>query len=105
MENNCERTASGSLVLTQDVVRFGGMQLLYSLSVREAVPSNCFEITVEKDDETAVADAGDALEFAYESYRQIVGNLVTPCTLEDVMRDFEYYRINLQKTLYKRAFL
>ncbi len=94
-----------ALILTQDHVRFGGMQLEYTLSVREGVPSNRFEVCVRMECEETVADAGDRLDFAMECYRRIVSGIVTPCTLGDVMRDFEYSRRNLRKKLYKRAFM
>ena len=105
MNSNQEKTTSAPMILTQDIVRFGGMQLYYKLSVREARPNNRFEITIALNDECATAEAGETLDFALYSYRRIVGSIVTPCTLEDVMKDFEYSRTNLQKKLYKRAFM
>lgn len=93
------------MVLTQDIVRFGGMQLLYSLRVMEGFPSNRFEISITKDDETMSARAGDQLDDALECYHCVVQGIVTPCTLEDVMKDFEYSRIKLKKNLYKRSIM
>ncbi len=105
MNSNQEKTTSEQMVLAQDIVRFGGMQLLYTLSIKKGRPNNRFEISISMDDECAVAEAGETLDFAVYSYRRIVGSIVTPCTLEDVMKDFEYSRTKLQKKLYKRAFL
>lgn len=93
------------MVLTQDIVRFGGMQLLYSLRVMEGFPSNRFEISITKDDETMSARAGDQLDDALECYHRVVQGIVTPCTLEDVIKDFEYSRIKLKKNLYKRSIM
>ena len=101
MEERCVDTRA--VTLTEDFVRFGGMYLHYSLSVRRAEPSNRFAIAVEKDAEHTSVDAGEELEFALECYRRIVAGIVTPCTLEEVMEDFEYSRRNLRKKLYKRA--
>lgn len=103
--SNLEKSVLEPLVLAQDVVRFGGMQLLYSLAVKKSDPSNRFEISISKDGEVATAEAGESLELALESYRSIVLGIVTPCTLDDVMKDFEYSRTKLRKKLYKRAFL
>lgn len=105
MSSNQEKTTSAPMLLTQDIVRFGGMQLYYKLCVRESRPHNRFEISISLNDECVTAEAGEALDFALYSYRRIVSSIVTPCTLEDVMKDFEYSRTNLQKKLYKRAFM
>ena len=105
MKDNQERTAPTALILAQDIVRFGGMQLSYSLRVKQGVPSNVYEICVSKSDERTTVFAGESLDFAFECYRRIIDGIVTPCTLEDVMRDFEYSRIKLKKYLYKHAFL
>ena len=105
MKNNQEKRISEPVALAQDVVRFGGMQLFYSLRVKKGVPNNLFEICISKEDESAVAEAGDQVDFALYCYRRIVESIVTPCTLEDVMKDFEYSHTKLQKNLYKRAFL
>ena len=105
MNNNQEARISDRTVLVQDIVRFGGMQLLYSLAVMRSDPSNYFEIMVEKDNETARAAAGDSLDYAIECYKRIVRGIVTPCTLEDVMSDFESLQRKLRKNLYKSAFL
>ena len=93
------------LILAQDLVRFGGMQLQYTLSVRRAEPNNRFTIGVMLGEERAVSEAGEHLEIALEHYNRIVAGIVTPCTLEDVVRDFEYSRRNLGKKLYKQVHL
>ncbi len=100
-----QNRARGVLALKRDHVRFGGMLLEYTLSVREGVPANRFEIGVRMDREESVTDAGDELEFALESYRKLVSGIVTPCTVGDVMQDLEYSRKKLQKKLYKRSFM
>ena len=105
MKNNQEQIQSDSVILAQDVVRYGGMQLFYSLKVKTGKPVNVFEIAVSKEDESSTAEAGSTLDFAWFTYRSVVENIVTPCTLEDVMRDFEYSHRKLQKNLYKIAFL
>ena len=104
-KNHQENSASEGMVLIQDVVRFGGMQLLYALSVKKSVPNNHFEVSVCMDGETAVADAGEDIDLAMEHYRRVVAGIVTPCTLEDVTSDFEYSCTKLRKKLYKRAFM
>lgn len=105
MKNHGETPASEAMVLAQDIVRFGGMQLFYSLAVKKSVPNNHFVISVFLDGETASVNAGDDLDLALEHYRRVVSGIVTPCTLEDVMSDFEYSCTKLRKKLYKRAFL
>ena len=105
MKDNQEKRASSALLLAQDVVRFGGMQLYYSLCVKADVPNNVYEICIQKEDERCAVCAGEHLDFALDCYRRIIDGIVTPCTLEDVMRDFEYSHIKFKKNLYKRAFL
>ena len=105
MKRNQEDAIPQSMLLTQDIVRFGGMQIRYSLHVREDVPTNRFEIRVAKDDESMRAAAGDRLDDAIRYYHSVVEGIVTPCTLEDVMKDFEYSRRKLQKNLYKRSIM
>ena len=105
MKSNQEMAAEDTMVLVEDVVRFGGMHLLYSLEVRRGDAGNSFAIRISKGDETAVAGAGSSLDYAMECYRRIVRGIVTPCTLEDVMSDFESLRKKLRKNLYKKAFM
>ena len=105
MKNKQEQSIPMSMILTEELVQFGGMQLKYSLLVRESVPHNRFEIRIVKDDEVMTVRAGDRLEYALECYHKVVGGIVTPCTLEDVMRDFEYSRRKSRKSLYNRSIM
>lgn len=105
MKSNQELATEDTMVLVQDIVRFGGMQLLYSLEVRRGDPNNFFEIRISMGDETAMACAGESIDYALECYRRIVRGIVTPCTLEDVMCDFDSLRKKLRKNLYKKAFM
>ena len=105
MKRKQEEGMPSSMVLDREVVRFGGMQIQYFLRVREALPNNRFEICVVKDDEAVSVRAGDRLDYALDCYRKIVDGIVTPCTLEDVMRDFEYSRLKLKKSLYNRSIM
>ena len=105
MKGRTEGAFTNAIVLTQNVVRFGGMQLQYMLRVRVGDPINRFDIKIMKDDEHAIAEAGDRLEYAMDCYQRIVSGIVTPCTLEDVMKDFEYSRIKFEKNLYKRSIM
>lgn len=105
MKHNQGDAMSESMLLTQDVIRFGGMQICYSLHVKEDFPTNQFEIRVSKEDERMRAVVGTCLEDAIEYYHRIMKGIVTPCTLEDVMKDFEYSRLKLKKNLYKRSII
>lgn len=105
MKQNQKDAMSESMLLAQDVVRFGGMQICYSLHVKEDFPTNQFEIRVSKDDERMRATVGICLDDAIEYYHSVVKGIVTPCTLEDVVKDFEYSRLKFQKNLYKRSII
>lgn len=80
----------GEVLLTEDHVYFGGMNLTYELRMITERVARRFLIRVEKADEFCVAELGGDLVRAVEHYRRVVDGTVTPCALEDVLQDIQY---------------
>ncbi len=78
------------IILDEESVYFGGMNLTYCLSVCEGSEGRCFYISVKKGDEQVGCDVGSDLWRATEQYQSIVHGTVTPCTLEEVLEELQY---------------
>ncbi len=84
------KQTEGSVLLSEDRIYFGGMNLTYRLSVCTGRSLHRYRIEVQKEDEFAAAEVGNDLERALSCYRSIVRGIVTPCTLEEVVRELQY---------------
>ena len=78
------------IILCEDHVFFGGMQLNYQLLLLPHELQNQYYIAVLLAGERCEADAGGDLERALRQYRRIREGCVTPCGLDDVMRELQY---------------
>ena len=78
------------VVLCEDHVYFGGMQLTYQLSLLPHELQNQYYVAVLLAGERCEADAGCDLERAIWQYRRIREGCVTPCGLDDVMQELHY---------------
>lgn len=79
-----------TIALTEDHVCFGGMRLKYSLLV---TPENClphYRIRACLGIESDEVEVGNDLFKALECYRRVVEGVVTPCTLEEVLKELKY---------------
>ena len=79
-----------SILLTEDHIYFGGMNLSYQLLVQTDPRMHRFYIRIQKSEEVETAELGTDLYRAVRCYRQIVDGTVTPCTLEEVLLDLRY---------------
>jgi len=87
MEKSIHKQA---ILLCQDNVYFGGMQLHYRFSVLTGEVMHRYMIGISLGEETCEADAGNDLVRALEHYCRIREGLVTPCGLDDVMQELQY---------------
>lgn len=85
-----QATNGNKILLREDHVCFGGMQLIYRLSILPHDLQNRYYITVLLSGERCEADAGCDLERALAQYLRIREGCVTPCALDDVMRELQY---------------
>lgn len=77
--------------LEEECVLFGGMLLRYRLEKeRESGSDSGFSVRVNLGNEECVASLGSNLSFALDCYRMLVCGRVTPCTLNDVVEDWNY---------------
>ena len=79
-----------SIVLCEDHVYFGGMQLTYRFSVLPGEMMHRYIISILLENETCEADAGNDLVSALSYYRCIREGYVTPCALDDVMQELQF---------------
>ena len=85
-----ECTRNGKVLLAEEHVYFGGMNLTYQLLVLTGESMNRYRIRVIKGDEVDAAELGTDLLTAVQWYRTIVQGTVTPCALQDVMHELQY---------------
>jgi len=78
------------ITLHEENVYFGGMNLTYQLVLLRGTEIHSFCIRVIKETEVQEVAVGTDLSRALSSYEQIVRGTVTPCTLEEVLRDLHY---------------
>ncbi len=78
------------VVLCNDHVYFGGMQLTYRFSVLPSEVINCYLISVSLGDEICEVEVGNDLVRSLGYYCRIREGCVTPCGLEDVMQELNY---------------
>lgn len=89
-EYGMEKSVKHAIVLCQDHVYFGGMQLVYRFSVLAGEEVNRYLISVSLEKETCEADAGGDLSRALGHYHRVRDGYVTPCGLDDVMHELHY---------------
>ncbi len=78
------------ITLHEEHVYFGGMNLAYQLMLSRGEELHSFCIRVSKGSEVREVDVGTDLSRALSWYEAIVRGRVTPCTLEEVLRDLQY---------------
>ncbi len=79
-----------AIVLCEDHVYFGGMQLTYRFLLLQGEVMHRYSISISLGEETCEAEAGSDLMCALEHYRRIREGYVTPCGLDDVMQELQY---------------
>ena len=79
-----------AIALCEDHVYFGGMQLTYRLLLIPGDVMHRYSISISLDRETCEAEAGTELVRALGHYQRIREGCVTPCGLDDVMRELRY---------------
>lgn len=79
-----------TILLCQDLVYFGGMQLTYRFSVLPGEVMHRYFISISLGNETNEVDAGNDLVCALGHYHRIREGYVTPCGLDDVMQELHY---------------
>jgi len=85
-----EPLLKGCMLLTEEHVYFGGMNLTYQLLVLAEKGMSCYRIRVLKNEEFDEAELGTDLMRAINRYQMIVRGTVTPCALQDVMHELQY---------------
>ena len=83
-------TEGRRVILCEDHVYFGGMQLTYRFLLVPGEVMHRYVISVRLGEELCEAEAGSDLERALEHYRRIREGCVTPCGLDDVMQELRY---------------
>lgn len=78
------------IVLCEDHVYFGGMQLTYRFWVLTGDAMHCYGIGISLGEESREAEAGNDLVRALAHYLRIKEGCVTPCALDDVMQELQY---------------
>ena len=81
---------SGCMTLNEEHIYFGGMNLTYRLIAYTKNGISFFRVCVIKNEESDEAELGCDLLRAVEHYRMIVRGSVTPCALQDVIRELSY---------------
>ena len=79
-----------AIVLCEDHVYFGGMQLTYRLLLIPGEVMHHYFISISLGEETCEAEAGNDLSLALAHYQRIREGCVTPCGLDDVMQELRY---------------
>ena len=79
-----------AIVLCEDHVCFGGMQLTYRLLLIPGEMMHHYSISISLGDETCEAEAGNDLSRALAHYQRVREGCVTPCGLDDVMQELRY---------------
>ena len=87
--------------LAEETVLYGGMVLKYCLTDEGTEMQNRFRVSVESGTEFAQTDLGNDICAATDCYRAVRDGSVTPCVLEEVVRDFLKCRQTFEKPLYK----
>ena len=82
--------AQNRITLHKEHVYFGGMNLTYQLVLERGTELHSFCIRVIKGSEIREVDVGTDLSRALSWYEAIVRGTVTPCTLEEVIRELQY---------------
>lgn len=85
-----QESCGNSVLLTEDHIYFGGMNLSYQLLVKNDPKMHRFYIRIQKSEEVTMAELGIDLYRAVRCYRQMVESTVTPCTLEEVLLELRY---------------
>ncbi len=78
------------ITLHEEHVYFGGMNLTYQLMLVRGEELHSFCIRVRKGGEVQEVDVGTDLSRALSWYEAIVRGTVTPCTLEEVVKELQY---------------
>ena len=89
-----------SMLLAEDHVHFGGMNLFYRLRVIGGDVQNRFSISISMLNESAEEEVGNDIENALRIYRRMIDGAVTPCALSDVISDLRYESKKVKKSLY-----
>ena len=76
--------------LTEDHIYFGGMHLSYRLLITVGERFHLYRIRAEFGEEFDEVEVGSDLSQAMFCYQSVVRGGVTPCTLEEVVRDLKY---------------
>ncbi len=79
-----------AIILCEDHVYFGGMQLRYCLLLIPGEMMHRYIISISMGEEICEAEAGNDLLGALGHYRRIREGCVTPCGLDDVMQELRY---------------
>ena len=79
-----------TIVLCEDHVYFGGMQLTYRFLLLPGEVMHQYFISISLGEETCEAEAGTDLARAFGHYCRICEGCVTPCGLDDVMQELQY---------------
>ena len=95
-----EMMKKSTVLLMEDHVCFGGMNLFYRLSVLEDGLRHRFLISVSLLNEYAEEAVGEDLERALRIYRKVTKGAVTPCALCDVLTDLRMDGKKVKKSLY-----
>lgn len=83
-------TGKHIIVLCEDHVYFGGMQLTYRFSVLPGEVMHRYFIGVFLAEEFCEVEAGEDLVRALGHYLRVREGCVTPCGLDDVMQELRY---------------
>lgn len=75
------------ITLHEEHIYFGGMNLTYQLLLLRGEEKHGFCIRVIKGCEVHKVDVGLDLSRALSCYEMIVKGIVTPCTLDDVVKE------------------
>lgn len=77
------------IVLKEEQVLFGGLSLYYRFTVESREGEPRFGVSVELGEEIAGGYLGNNLNRAWDLYNRLIKGAVTPCSLLDVLSDFQ----------------
>lgn len=78
---------TSKMILKEEHVYFGGMSLSYRFLARSRRGVCSYAVGVRLGREYCEAELGGEPDSSYGHYQKIVRGCVTPCTLEEVVRD------------------
>ena len=87
-------------ILAEEAIAYGGMLLRYRL-IDRMEENGRFHVVAANGAECEEVSVGNDICFAADCYRAVRDGRVTPCTLDDVIRDLHTMAINFSKPLYK----